>query len=227
MSGPTTRKRTAKAAVGGREGQALEPGPDLIQRMRHDILSNRYNRGEWLRLVDLEERYGASRAEVRKSLATLATLKALEHVENYGYRVVVINEQQDRDNREVRYVLELAAAERIMATASPADLEPLRALAEQFAWSIENASLGGLDLANHQFHRALAKLCGNQAMEQLINDLREYLMPARDTPWSTITGMRRSAQEHFEMLDLIAAKDVEQFKVVLGRHIFRWNPADK
>lgn len=211
-------KNTASAPdIAGQEEER-----DLVSRMKQDILANRYKRGEWLRLADLEKRYEASRGDVRKALAALATLRALEHVENYGYRVVVINEEQDRQNREVRYVLEVAAARWIMERATPAELEQAKALAVQFEWNIENADLSEVDLSNHEFHRYLASLCGNPAMAELINNLRELLMPARRTPWHTVSGLRRSAAEHFIMVDAIANKDIARFEEILKGHIFRW-----
>ena len=78
----------------------------LVERMKADIVSGTYHRGEWLRLADLEKRYGASRTEVRKALVALATMKALEHVENYGYRIVVVDAERNQQYREIRYVLE-------------------------------------------------------------------------------------------------------------------------
>lgn len=211
-----------KNAPSHRETTGPSEDSGLVSRMKLDILANRYKRGEWLRLADLEKRYEASRGDVRKALVALATLRALEHVENYGYRVILIDEEQDRQNREVRYVLETAAARWIMERATPEELEQARALAGQFEWNIENTELSEVDLSNHEFHRYLVSLCGNPAMAELINNRRELLSPARRTPWHTVSGLRRSAAEHFMMVQAIADKDPARFDEILKAHIFRW-----
>lgn len=79
-----------------------EKSEPLLERMKRDISSSQFRRGGWLRLADLEARYGASRTEVRKALAALAALRTLEHVANYGYRVLVIDGEREQDSRFAR-----------------------------------------------------------------------------------------------------------------------------
>jgi DNA-binding GntR family transcriptional regulator len=102
---------------------------DLVERIRLDLIAGRLRSGEWLRLNELEQRYGASRFEVRQALGVLSTLNALEHVENRGYRVHVADPEKNAYHREVRLVLELSTAARVMAAATPADIKQLRRLA--------------------------------------------------------------------------------------------------
>jgi len=196
----------------------------LVIRIKQDILANRYRPGEWLRLADLEQHYQVSRNEVRKALAALATLQALEHVENYGYRLAVFDEKKGREKGQVRLVLESAAAEWIVEKATSTDIERLRQLAEKFEWSIENADMGEIDLSNHDFHRHLISICGNPTMERLVNELRELVLPAPQRPWLTVSGMKQSSQQHFEMVQALATKDVEHLRRVTHLHISRWRP---
>ena len=156
-SGPASDLADETAPAAG----AFAELPPLADRMKRDILARRYKSGEWLRLTDLESRYGASRSEVRKALSVLATLRNLEHVENHGYRVVAFDSKLDLAYRETRIVLELANAEAFIRDGDPARLRALREKAEYFDWSIENRSYGDVDLANHDFHREMSKLSGN------------------------------------------------------------------
>lgn len=205
--------------------QATESDRRLMFRIKQDILANRYRAGEWLRLVDLEQRYAVSRNEVRKALAALATLRALEHVENYGYRLVTYDDDQARQNSEVRLVLEMAAAGWIVERVEDEDIVMLRDKAEKFAWNIEHADLGEIDLSNHDFHRALIALCGNATMAHMVNELRELVLPSRHRPWTTVSGMRQSAEQHFGMIDALERRDLHGFLSVTTAHIRRWNDA--
>ncbi|WP_108398481.1 GntR family transcriptional regulator [Devosia submarina] len=208
------------------DDQTSESNRRLVFRIKQDIIANRYRAGEWLRLADLEQRYAASRNEVRKALAALATLRALEHVENYGYRLATYDADQARQNAEVRLVLETAAAAWIIERMRGEDIVTLREKAEKFAWSIEHADLGEIDLSNHDFHRALIALCGNATMAHMVNELRELALPSQYRPWTTVSGMRRSAEQHFAMIDALERRDLEGFLSVTTAHIRRWNDAD-
>ncbi|MCV0426228.1 MAG: GntR family transcriptional regulator [Roseibium sp.] len=195
---------------------------DLIYRMKRDILAGTFKRGDWLRLKELEQRYSVSRAEVRKALAALELLRLLEHVEHYGYRVFEFDDEEEQDVQEIRFILEIAAIEKVMARATPEDIKILRDLAEKFEWCIENATMSETDLANHKFHRGMVGICGNANLVQLINNLRELFQVGGGTPWETYAGMRKSAEHHTKMIDFIEAKDIDGFKVVLKEHMTRW-----
>lgn len=210
------------APADGTGGSSFPELPPLAVKMKRDILARRYKSGEWLRLTDLESRYDASRSEVRKALSVLATLRNLEHVENHGYRVVVFDAALDLAHRETRLVLEIANAERFIRDGKFEKLQPLREKAEYFHWSIENKSYGEVDLANHDFHREMAKLSGNPVTSRVIDDLREVILPSGRHPWATIKGFRTSAAEHFEMVDRLEDRDLPGFTAILRQHMFRW-----
>ncbi|MFX7090787.1 GntR family transcriptional regulator, partial [Acinetobacter baumannii] len=53
------------------------------------IRDGAYRPGEWLRQIDLEERFGAKRFDVRSALSELAVRGTVEHIVNRGYRVAV------------------------------------------------------------------------------------------------------------------------------------------
>jgi DNA-binding GntR family transcriptional regulator len=194
---------------------------DLVERIRLDLIAGRLRSGEWLRLNELEQRYGASRFEVRQALGVLSTLNALEHVENRGYRVHVADPEKNAYHREVRLVLELSTAARVMATATPADTKHLRRLAKQFEWSIENGTIGEVEMANHAFHRAFFALCGNPIMADTINNLRELIYPFSRDPWATVADRRKSARDHFDMVDALERKDLEELRQLMRSHLGR------
>jgi len=195
----------------------------LLERMKRDIVSSQFRRGEWLRLADLEQRYGATRTEVRKALAALAAMRTLEHVANYGYRVQVIDGKLEQDSRLARFVLECAGADLIVQRITAADIEDLRALADAFQDRVENGTLTEIDDANHAFHRQMIGLCGNGVISDLVNDLRDRVRPSVRTPWSTHKGILESATEHFQMVDAIAAGDADLLKALLRKHMFKWS----
>jgi len=194
---------------------------DLTKRMRADLLMGEFGHGQWLRLGELEKRYKVSRFEVRKALTALAAIGVLEHIENYGYRLPVADPQKDAHHREVRHILESAAAVKIYHRAQLADLERLHALARNFQKSVEADSLAATQAANDAFHHAFFALAGNPVLVQMIDEMRELIRPYSVHPYATKRYRQESASEHFTMLDCIESKNLEGLLDVMRSHLYR------
>jgi DNA-binding GntR family transcriptional regulator len=201
--------------------QRLDMENDLTRKMRADLLMGAFEHGQWLRLNELEKRYGVSRFEVRKALAALAAVGALEHIDNYGYRLPSANPEMDAHHREARLVLELGAAPNVYYRANMDDLARLHGLAQRFADTIDTPSLADAQTANDDFHRAFFELCGNPVLTQMINEMPELVRPYSRHPYSTDENRRTSAAEHFEMLDCIERKNLPGLLDVMRRHLYR------
>ena len=183
-----------------------------------------FRHGQWLRLNELEHRYGCTRFEVRKVLAALAAQGLILHVENYGYRVSEADPERDAHHREVRLVLELAAAPKVYYRADHTDLVALRTLAQEFERVVENATVAEAVEANNNFHRAFFALIGNPVLSAIIQEQREIMRPFSRNPYSTLEHRRASAAEHYEMLDCIEKKNLPGLLDVMRRHLYRVPP---
>jgi DNA-binding GntR family transcriptional regulator len=180
--------------------------------------------GEWLRLVDMEARYGATRFEVRAALTKLAAVRMLEHVPNRGYRVNTVSDEELARRVEIRLLLELPLCPLIIHRATQADCDRLMQLAQHFAWAVENVGVAELDAANHAFHRALVQLCGNPDLARLVNELRERINPRGWTQWKTVSHSRQSAADHLAMVDALNRRDADLLRRIVRVHILRIGP---
>lgn len=196
----------------------------LSRRIEADVLLGRLQPGAWLRLVDMEHQYGASRFEVRAAFTALAAIGILEHVPNRGFRVIETTDDELRQRVGARLLLEVPAVTLVAGRATGAELTQLRDLARQFEWAIEHAELHKLDLANHAFHRAFFYLCGNPSIEQLINELRERPRSSGWQHWKTVSRNRDSATDHFALVDAVEAGDEARLRRLAWRHILRSGP---
>ena len=209
-----------------------QPGPTAappdarptLERIRNDILLGHYRAGEWLRLVEIEARYQATRFETRAALANLAAIGLLEHLPNRGYRITVVDEAEARQRMEIRLLLEVPAAELVLRHAAPADHAVLRTLAEHFAWCVENAATAEIEHANHGFHRGFFALCGNDRLERLINEAREGAWPGGWVHWKTVAANRASAADHFALVDALQANDPGALRRAAFRHLLWRSP---
>lgn len=197
-------------------------GADAVaDAITSDIAAGRLTNGTWLKQVDLEQRYGCSRADVRRALEKLAVKGVVQRIPDRGFYVAVIDEARHRELVEVRVVLESATAPGIVAAATEADIADLRALATRFAACIRDGDAAQKFTANRDFHVRLTELCPNRELAKLALDVRGNIPTTPVVQWWTQARIERSAEEHFQIVDAIAARDAAELTRLIGLHILQ------
>jgi DNA-binding GntR family transcriptional regulator len=191
----------------------------LVDVMARDIQSGVFTPGTWLKQIDLERRYGATRMDVRRALDQLALKRLVRHVPNRGYHVHALNDRQADEIRELRIILESAAAKGIVQNAKATDLKDLRTLAAKFEELILTGTLLEQYEANVAFHMRLLKLCPNQELVNLAQELRGRGPSAPATQWKTRARIEQSGREHFMMIDALEAGDAALLRRIITAHI--------
>ncbi|MBZ6077201.1 GntR family transcriptional regulator [Microvirga puerhi] len=191
----------------------------LVDVMARDIQAGVFTPGTWLKQIDLENRYGATRMDVRRALDQLALKRLVRHVPNRGYHVHALDGRQANDIRDVRIILETAAAENMVGNVNDADLDDLRRLAARFDELILTGTILEQYDANIAFHVRLLKLCSNQELVNIVMELRGRGPSAPATQWKTRARIEQSGREHFMMIDALAARDAVALRRVLAAHI--------
>jgi len=196
-----------------------ESSANLVDVMARDIQAGVFTPGTWLKQIDLESRYGATRMDVRRALDQLAAKRLVRHVPNRGYHVHALDDRQADEIRDVRVILETAAAESMVQSASAADLRELRQLATRFEELILTGTILEQYEANIAFHVRLLKLCTNRELVNVVTELRGRGPSAPATQWKTRARIEQSGREHFMMIDALEARDAEALRRVLTAHI--------
>ena len=192
---------------------------DVAERIARDIQSGALAPGMWLKQIDLEQRYGCTRLEVRRALDRLAQRRLVEHVLNRGYHVYEPDGRQTAQVLEIRCILETAAVDSIVANADAGAIERLRALARRFDKLMLTGTLLELYETNLEFHGALLALCANRELANLATDLRGRTSSAPASQWRTRARIEQSAREHHAMVDALASGDSRLLKQILAMHI--------
>ena len=178
--------------------------------------------GEWLRQIDLEEKFKATRFDVRTALDELVVRKAIEHVRNRGYRVTLLDEATSAAIREVRLIMECAAAPGIVANADAALLKRLRSLAESFSAAAREGTHADQSRTNREFHRLFYSICGNPVLEETIWSMRERSRGgATLTIWPSHAALEQADRDHYEMVEAIGEQDAPRLAALIGAHITR------
>ena len=192
---------------------------DIADHIAGDIRLGVLAPGMWLKQIDLERRYDGRRPDVRRALDRLAQRRIIEHVPNRGYQVFLPDSNQTAHILEVRAILEMGAADAVVANASAEDIDALRALAQRFEYLIKTGTILELYEANLAYHGALLGLCRNPELVGLVGELRHRTSSAPAGQWRTQARIEKSCSEHHQMVDSIAARDVARLRDLIGLHI--------
>lgn len=180
-----------------------------------------YRPGEWLRQIDLEERFQAKRFDVRSALEELAVRKTIEHVPNRGYRVAEIDLKTYEEIRATRMILETASAAAIVANIDDDAIARLEELARAFSHAVREGTRVDQSEVNRAFHQIMYSFCGNAILEETIWALRDRSRGSRVTVWASHESLLRSDREHYEMMEALRARDAGHLAGVIGRHLTR------
>ncbi|MBB2972868.1 GntR family transcriptional regulator [Mesorhizobium sp. RMAD-H1] len=198
---------------------AARKSADVTDLILHDILAGTLAPGTWLKQIDLEQRYNCTRQEVRRALDRLVQKRLVEHVPNRGYHVFEPDGRQADEVSEIRVILETGVAGRIIANASDPIIRKLRDLARRFDDLIMNGTMIELYEANLAFHHALLSLCGNRELVSLVAEIRQRTSSAPVSQWKTRARIEQSSREHHQMIDALAAGDIQELKRLTVQHI--------
>ncbi|WP_319799701.1 GntR family transcriptional regulator [Microvirga rosea] len=187
--------------------------------MARDIQAGVFTPGTWLKQIDLEKRYSATRMDVRRALDQLALKRLVRHVPNKGYHVHALDDRQASEIRDVRVILETAAVDSMIDNIRDTDLEDLRKLATRFNDLILTGTILEQYEANIAFHMRLLTLCPNQELVNVVTELRGRGPSAPASQWKTRARVEQSGREHLMMIDALEARDASALRRILTAHI--------
>ena len=217
---------THPAALAGPAAMAEPPGAarqDPVRALEtaiaEEIHAGLLPPGMWLKQILLQERYGHSRGDVRRVLDRLVAQRLVEHVPNHGYRVQQLDPRRLEELRQVRLILEVAAAEMVALPASPEAVARLRALAQDFSEATESRSILDQNEANLAFHAGLLELCPNRELARQVMETRLRMPAAPLTQWARQGWVEESARQHHAMVDALAEGDAGRYRALVRAHI--------
>lgn len=214
-------------------GEKTNPTPDLFAQKRaagetqdeylyqqvfDAILSQRLLPGTKLTEEDLAEIFAVSRSVVRRALLRLSHDGIVEIRPNRGASVASLSAKQAREILAARRLIEGAIVREATAVADKKDFAALRVLVKQEKTSFESKQRGrGIRLSG-DFHFRLALLSNNATLIRFVKSLipqtsliiAQYEKPGHSTC---------SYDEHYALIDVIAAGDVEQAAALMNEHL--------
>ena len=183
------------------------------QRIKHNILTGRFNGQTRLREIEVSELLGIGRTPVRESLKRLEDEGLLTHEPRRGLVVTSLDSQAVHELYAMREVLEGAAAAFAAQHATDAEIANMASI-------LADAESGGDPIAlNLEFHDAVYAAAHNR---HLIRSLQSVTDSTYLLGQSTLTSPERALkanQEHAAMLDAIRRRDADGAATAARAHI--------
>lgn len=159
----------------GRSTRASGAPPTATQRVQDGIyraiVEHRLAPGARLREEELAASFAVSRTVIRQALHRLAQDQVIELRPNIGAQVPQPTREEAAQVFDARRVIECEIARRLAGRLEPAQLAELRQIVDAEGRADARGDRSEAIALSGQFHRSLARLCGNPVFLRIVDGL--------------------------------------------------------
>ena len=191
--------------------------------VRRDIIFGRLAPSQRLRLENARARYGVSVSTLREILNRLSSEGFVVAEGQRGFQIAPVSPEGFREVAGMRLLLECHALERSLAQGDVEWEGQVVAAHHKLSSAERSMASGGQGMAetwkryDREFHRQIIAACGSEVLMDahaaIYDQYLRYQMVA------IIYRGEIAAREHRALLDSVLARDVEQARATLVRHI--------
>lgn len=193
------------------------------ETIRGLILSGELGPGAPLREEALAERCGVSRTPVREALRKLEAEMLIRKNDSQRSFVADWSLDEVKDAFELRAVVEGLAARRAAERVTPEILTKMKFFNDLIgnANALRDPDVNAFLEANREFHNLIVEAAASPRLAVLLATLIEQPIVWRTAKYYGHEELRRSYEEHAELLAAFARRDGRWAQDVMGAHIRR------
>ncbi|MFF3489866.1 FCD domain-containing protein [Streptomyces sp. NPDC002795] len=223
---PATGSASAAAAVPvapARSGATTVPrrllSDHVYALLRDLIVSGELAPGQRIVESDIARRVGTSQAPAREAVKRLAHEGLVNSQPHRGTYVTEVSDQQARDVREIRVLLEMYAARRTAGRLTQEFEHRLEQSVEAMRRSAEDGSIGDFRDADMAFHRTVCAACGNGLLLRLWRIIEPNMWGLHVVGNPRYGGdWREMAELHVELLEALRRGDPARTASLFAAH---------
>lgn len=190
------------------------------EAIKRDILGNRLRPGTKLTHRMLAENLGVSRTPVRESLERLYQEGYVTRIQNRGYFVAEIDEQEVRELYQTREALESFALRlTLLRGISARELKAVQAINARYGELCEESLSHERVLVDRDFHLRLASYSGNSHLVRTLEGLFERIILKRRVEGYHDTRGLAPYEDHVRLLDALGRGEADAAQAILHAHI--------
>ena len=190
--------------------------------LRRGLADGTYPPGSHLREEELAAQLGVSRTPVREAVRRLDAEGWLRVVPNQGAFAAEWSITDIKEIFDLRALLESHAAEHAAMAADRRGLGEMEAACDEAEAALPGGDVAALEAvsdANVRFHRALWDMSGQGRCRTVLHSLAVPPMVLQNFRNFDAAGLRRSLDQHREMITAIAAGDAAWAGAVMRAHV--------
>lgn len=188
-------------------------------RIRTQISAGSLTPGELHSVGSIANELQVSATPVREALVQLANEGLIEIVQNRGFRVRVLSDQDLDHILEIRLVLEVPAMGRLAQRRPQVDLSRFRPIAHELTEHARASRIVDFVALDRTFHLGLTALLGNPRYVDMVDRLRGQTRLSGLSNLGGTTSLIESAEEHERLLDLIEAGSHAATEELMSAHL--------
>ncbi|MFJ3459923.1 GntR family transcriptional regulator [Achromobacter spanius] len=195
----------------------------VLAQLRSRIVSGEAAPGTIYSVPAVAAEMGMSTTPVREALLELSRTGLVSPLRNRGFRVEAATPKDLENQFDVRIMLE-AGALVALARKGLTDTEPLVLLADDVAAAVKSGNVTDYIETDRRFHEALVSRVENPLLTRMIMGLRADMRLYGISSPEGLERQRASVSEHYEMIELAAARQTDAIAALITRHIASWKP---
>lgn len=194
----------------------------VASNLREAIVSLDMPPGQAIVEADVARQFGVSTTPVREALQRLANDGLVVLSRYRGATVVNLVERDVREIYQLREVLEPVAVRLAVPHITDAEVAAMDLLMEEAAHAMTLGDLDRLSRCNRRFHGMFIASCGNERLQQVLENLQEQNRIIALIAWQNHGHDVREQEEHRAILEAVRRRDSEAAGECVRRHILRF-----
>jgi len=178
----------------------------IANYLRNAMISGLYKPGDKLREKDICEELNVSRTPLREAFRILQSEGLLTYSSHQGVMVTPVSLEDIENLWEIRFALEVMAAEKAVDNMTEQDIIELLDIQKQFE-ALEPKDKINIIRTNSNLHMHIIKAAKNDRLEKIIKDIWTQIQVFQSISFVTAGRFEKSCIEHRELVSAIMKKD--------------------
>jgi DNA-binding GntR family transcriptional regulator len=193
---------------------------EIYKQIKLDILNLKIKDGDFLTLAELAEKYNVSKTPIRDALGTLEIQGYLKSLPRKGYLVKPVTQKNIRESFKVRSILERAAVNSAVKTASDSELENILQVAMKFPKDSQSGEIEKFNKLNDMFHMLIIKSTHNSLLIEMCEGVMENLSRILLMDCKNLEFVNEK-DEHINIAKALIERDSQKAEELIVKHILR------
>lgn len=191
----------------------------IFDKIREDILNDKYRAGDKIVEAKLAEELGVSRTPVREALKQLELDGLVDNIPNRGVVVKGISNQDIHDIYTIRVAIEGLAAKWAVERKSTTIVDELKEIYDLMEFYTFKGDVDKVFELNTKFHEAVYVASNSRYLEQILRDFLLFIRTTRNKSLQCEGRAIEALAEHKAILDGFIAEDAEKAFEATIKHI--------